>query len=56
VTGYFISRKEFDELVRLKARATKAYAVQDLPEEAIRALANSRLDARHDTLNELLGD
>jgi hypothetical protein len=56
VTGYFISRREFDELVRLKARATKAYAVQDLPEEAIQALANSRMDARHDTLNELLAD
>lgn len=56
VTGYFISRREFEEFVRLKARATKAYAVQDLPEEAIQALANSRMDARHDVLNKLLTD
>ncbi|MEJ8849871.1 type II toxin-antitoxin system prevent-host-death family antitoxin [Variovorax rhizosphaerae] len=56
VTGYFISRKEFEELVRLKARATKAYAVADLPEEAVRALADSRMDARHDKLNDLLTD
>jgi prevent-host-death family protein len=56
VTGYFISRREFDEFVRLKARATKAYAVQELSEEAIQALASSRMDARHDKLNKLLGD
>ena len=56
VTGYFISRREFDELVRLKARATMAYAVRDLPEEAAQALSNSRMDARHEALNELLND
>jgi len=56
VTGYFISRKEYDELLRLKARATKAYAVRDLPEEAVQALENSRMDTRHDALNELLAD
>lgn len=51
VTGYFISRKEFDELVRLKARAAQAHAVQDLPEETVRALEKSRMDPRHDALN-----
>ena len=56
VTGYFISRKEFDELVRLKARAAQAHAVQDLPEEAIRALKKSRMHPRHDALNDLLND
>ncbi|MEJ8853864.1 type II toxin-antitoxin system prevent-host-death family antitoxin [Variovorax robiniae] len=56
VTGYFISRKEFEELVRLKARATNAYAVEDLPEEAIQALASSRMDSRHGPLNDLLAD
>ena len=56
VTGYFISRKEFDELVRLKERATQAHAVQDLPEEAIQALEKSRMDPRHDALHDLLND
>ncbi|SFQ05193.1 prevent-host-death protein [Variovorax sp. 770b2] len=56
VTGYFISRKEFDEFERLKARAVKAYAIQDFPLEVIEALSKSRMDSSHDALNALLGD
>jgi PHD/YefM family antitoxin component YafN of YafNO toxin-antitoxin module len=56
VTGYFISRKEFDEFERLKARATKSYEVQDLPTEAIQALSSSAMDSSHDALNAMLRD
>jgi len=56
VTGYFISRKEFDKFERLKARATKSYEVQDLPAEAIQALSIGAMDSSHDALNALLRD
>ena len=56
VTGYFISRKELDELLRLKARTAQAHAIQDLPDEAVQALEKSRMDPRHDALNDLLND
>lgn len=56
VTGYFISKKEFDEFERLKARAVKAYAIQDLPMDVIEDISKSRMDSRHDALNALLGD
>lgn len=54
ITGYFVSRSEYEEYLRLKARMPKAYAVEELSEETIQAIAASKMDARHDHLNSLL--
>jgi PHD/YefM family antitoxin component YafN of YafNO toxin-antitoxin module len=56
VTGYFVSTIEYDEFVKLKAMATRALAVEELSEETIKAIANSKMDSRHDHLNALLDD
>lgn len=56
ITGYFISPIEYNEYMNLKAKMPKAFFVEELSEETIRALANSRMDAKHDHLNELLDE
>ncbi len=56
VTGYFVSSAEYEEYVRLKSMLPKAYAVEELSQETIQAIAASRMDARHDHLNSLLDD
>ena len=56
VTGYFVSASEYEEYVRLKARMPKAYAVEELSEKMIRAIANTTMDARHAHLNSLLDE
>jgi len=56
VTGYFVSSTEYEEYLRLKSLMPKAYAVEELSEETIRAIAASKMDARHDHLNSLLDD
>jgi hypothetical protein len=54
VTGYFVSSVEYDEYMRLKARLPKAYAIEELPPATLRAIAESKMDKRHDHLNKLL--
>lgn len=54
VTGYFVSAHEYEELQRLKALAPTALAVEELSAATLRALAGSRMDARHDQLNLLM--
>ena len=56
VTEVLMSKQDHDEYVRLKALATRAFWAAELPPEAIRALAESRMDPRHDHLNQLLDD
>ena len=56
VTGYFVSRSDYEDYLRLKAQMPKAYAVEELSEETIQAIAASKMDARHDHLNSLLDD
>lgn len=56
VTGYFVSAREYEEYVRMKARMPKAYAVDELSEETIRAIANSKMDKKHDHLNAMLDE
>ena len=56
VTGYFVSSNEYEEYVRVKSMMPKAYAVEELSEETIQALATSKMDARHDHLNSLLDE
>lgn len=56
VTGYFISRAEFEELQRLRALQPRALAVEELSEASVRALEATRMDARHAHLNALLDE
>ncbi|MFZ5931715.1 MAG: type II toxin-antitoxin system Phd/YefM family antitoxin [Pseudomonadota bacterium] len=56
VTGYFVSSAEYEEYVRLKSMLPKAYAVEELSEETIQAIAASKMDPRHNHLNSLLDD
>lgn len=54
VTGYFVSSNDYEEFMRIKAIMPKAYAVEELSEETIKAIAFSKMSARHDHLNSLL--
>ena len=56
VTGYFVSRSEYEELQRLRSMMPKAYAVEELSEATVQAIATSRMDALHNHLNALLDD
>ena len=56
VTGYFVSRTEYEELQRLRSMMPKAYAVEELSEATVQAIATSRMDAIHNHLNALLDD
>lgn len=56
VTGYFVSRAEYEELMRIKLESKKAFAIGELSETTIRAIAASRMDSRHDRLNDLMRD
>lgn len=54
VTGYFLSARDFEEYQRLKAAAPTALAVEELDAAALRALAASRMNPRHESLNDLI--
>lgn len=56
VTGYFVSSTEYEEYMRVKSLMPKAYAVEELSEETIQAIAASKMDARHNHLNSLLDE
>ncbi len=56
VTGYFVSTAEYDEYLRLKSLMPQAYAIEELSEDTIRAIAASKMDSRHEHLNKLLDE
>lgn len=56
VTGYFVSRAEYEQYLQVKSLLPKAYAIEELPNEFVRQLAGSEMDRRHDSLNSLLDE
>lgn len=54
ITGYFVSSNDYEEFMRIKSMLPKTYATHELSEETIRAIATSKMDARHNHLNSLL--
>jgi PHD/YefM family antitoxin component YafN of YafNO toxin-antitoxin module len=54
VTGYFVSADEYEEYVRVKKRMPKAFAIEELSEATIQAIAKSKMGSRHKDLNSLL--
>lgn len=54
VIGYFVSAREYEELMKLKAMRRRVFATEELsPEEADRMLSG-RMNPRHDHLNKEL--
>jgi hypothetical protein len=55
IAGYFVRPDEYAEFERFRSQR-RAFAMVDLTDEEIQALAASRMDPRHDHLNALLDD
>jgi len=53
VTGYFIAAEEYQEFLRFRAQR-RSFATAELTDDEVRAIAEARMDPRHDHLNELL--
>jgi PHD/YefM family antitoxin component YafN of YafNO toxin-antitoxin module len=53
IAGYFVGAHEYEELLKLK-NARQSFATEDLSDEEVKAITSSRMDPRHDHLNELL--
>ena len=56
VAGYFISGSDYENYLHLQSMVPRAFAVEELSEETIHAIAASRMDTRHDHLNSLLDE
>ena len=56
ITGYFLSTAEYEAYIKIRSRMPKAYAVEELSQETIKALAASKMDTRHSHLNDLLDE
>lgn len=55
-TGFYISPEDFEQYQRLLAASRKAYHPAELPAHLQRAIADARMDPRHDHLNKLMED
>jgi PHD/YefM family antitoxin component YafN of YafNO toxin-antitoxin module len=53
LAGYFVAAHDYEELQRLRAMRVR-FHTDELSEEAVDEIASSRMDPRHDHLNELL--
>lgn len=56
VTEVLLSKRDYDEYVRLKSLATRALRVEDLSNEALATLEATEMDPAHDHLNALMDD
>lgn len=56
VAGYFVSEHDFAEFQELRAKQRRAFWVGELDDEMLDAIANAKVDSRHDHLNDLLDD
>ena len=54
LVGYFASPREYEEFRKLKAMQSRVFATRDLSKEEAQAIFSSKMDSRHDHLNELL--
>ena len=53
LAGYFVAPHEFEELQKLKGMRHR-FQTLELSDEEVELIASSRMDPRHDHLNELL--
>ncbi|MBL4854077.1 MAG: type II toxin-antitoxin system Phd/YefM family antitoxin [Robiginitomaculum sp.] len=56
ISGYFISGVEYEAYLKLKPYLPKPYGVEELSDDTLQALADSKMDKRHAHLNHLLED
>ena len=55
VTGYFVSAEEYEKYLEMKKRIPKAFAIEELSETTIQAIAKARMGTRHKHLDALMG-
>jgi PHD/YefM family antitoxin component YafN of YafNO toxin-antitoxin module len=53
-SGYFVSPHEFAELERLRAFERRVYRIEELPASVVQAIAEAKMDPKHEHLNALL--
>ncbi len=53
ITGYFVGPDEYEAFKRFK-ESYRSFATVDLPEAKVREIAATKMDPRHDHLDELL--
>ena len=53
ITGYFVAPDEYEAFQRFR-ESRRSFATADLPEEKMKAIGASRMDARHAHLDALL--
>jgi PHD/YefM family antitoxin component YafN of YafNO toxin-antitoxin module len=53
IAGYFVAAHEYEELLKLRNNR-RSFATTDLSDEEVKVITSSRMDPRHDHLNELL--
>ncbi len=56
ITEVLISKRDYDEYVRLKGLAARALWAHELSDDMVAALEHARVDARHNHLNALMDD
>jgi PHD/YefM family antitoxin component YafN of YafNO toxin-antitoxin module len=56
VTEVLMSKHDYDDYMRLKSLATRALWPHELSAESLAALAEARVDPRHDHLDSLMDE
>lgn len=56
VTEVLMSKRDYDDYVRLRDREARAFWAHEMSPEMFEALAASQMDPRHNHLNALLSD
>lgn len=54
ISGYFVSARDYEEYQRFKALMPVAVAAEELDDDTLRALAETKMDKRHTALNALM--
>ena len=54
ISGYFVSKRQFDELRRLRAFERRVYRIKNLSTDIAAAIKASKMSPSHDHLNALL--
>jgi hypothetical protein len=55
IAGYFVAPDEYEEYERMKAQR-RSFATEALDRQTVEAVARTRMDRRHEHLNELLDE
>ena len=54
VVGYFVSAREYEDLLKLKAMRRRVFATADLTPDEAQEIFSGGMDPRHDHLNKIL--